>query len=255
MGKRAHHRQKDVLLGALHRKNPMKFSSCLFAVLILPGWVVAQDPMTPPPPSGNAPAPKPTKSEKLAELMNTVQDKIESDDSLRGVYLAGGSFKKIVDMPGEVLQLSGKVMNPAQGQAVEKLVLDALQDDPYWREGEGPLTISTAKMRVSQGSPQLAGQLYGMGLTGFWKGEYEKAAKAFSKAMAEAPNDDVIRYWSAVNALAQGQEDKAKAKLRPLVEANPQGSRTPEIATSLERVQGPLRRQLMAMESELLLSL
>ena len=65
----------------------------------------------------------------------------------------------------------------------------------------------------------------------------------------------MIRYWSAVNALAQGQEDKAKARLTPLVQIYPQGSRTPIIARELERVQGPLRQRLNTLENELLLSL
>lgn len=219
----------------------MKFASCLAAVVLLPGLLVAQDP--------------PTKQEKLDELLQTVQNKMELDDSLRGVYLAGGTFKPNMGMPGEVLHLSGKLMNPAQAETVKQLVLDAMKEDSYWKKDEGPLTIATDQMLVSLGSPQMANQLYDLALTSFWKNDYETANKAFSKAMAEAPNDDVIRYWSAVNALAQGQKERAEAKLRSLMETQTQGSRTPVIATALERVQGPLRRQLMEMEKELLLSL
>lgn len=231
----------------------MKFSSCLFAVLLLPGVLVAQDPAVPPP--ADEPVAEPTKQDKLDELIQQVQTQIEFDESLRGVYLSGGEFVKTMDMPGEVLQLKGKLMDPAQGPTVQQLVQDALEADPYWRKGEGPLTISTATMRVSQGSPQLASQLYGVGLQAYWDGDYEMAGQAFSKAAAEAPNDDVIRYWSVVNDLAQGKADKAKARLTSLVQTYPQGSRTPIIATAFERVQGPLRQQLTTMENELLLSM
>lgn len=224
----------------------MKLLTCLTALCLLPLPAFAQD-------EGAAADKKEMNQKKLNELLDRVQDDIELDATLGGVMVTGGKFVEKMGMPGEELQLQGKLTDQAaQGPKIKTMVEQAMAEDPYWREGEGPLTVTTDKMTEAEGSLQLANRYYAKGLEHFWNKEYVQADRAFSRAMSEAPNDDVIRYWEAASALAQKQEDRAKEKLLPLLETYPLGSRTPLIATGFERLQGPLRMKLMNLENELL---
>jgi tetratricopeptide (TPR) repeat protein len=202
-----------------------------------------------------APDKQETTQTKLNELIWKVQDEIESDPMLRGVMLTGAKFVPNPNAAGEELQLQGKLMDPAQSPAIKQLVLKALGNDPYWREGKGPLDVKPETMLPSLGSLSLANSYHAQALEHFWKGEYPEADRAFARALAESPNDDVLRYWRVVTALALNQEDRAKKKLAPLLQTYPLGSRTPIVATAFERLQGPRRKQLMSMENELLASM
>ena len=195
------------------------------------------------------------RQEKLHELLTKVQDEIELDDTLRGVAFTG---VKLVNNPqdkGQIMELQGRLLDPSQGAKVKDLVEKVLQNDQYWWVGAGPLPVSTQMMQVGPGDPRLAARDYEMALTAFWKGEYAQADPAFYLALSEAPADDVLRYWRVVSALAQGQTERAKQKLAPLLKLYPLGSRTPMIASAFERLQGPLRRKLMNLENDVLRSL
>jgi hypothetical protein len=224
----------------------MKSLLCLVPLLLAPIVGLAQE---------KPPAPKENQAAKLNELIMKVQDQIEADPNLGGVMLTGARFIPKMNAPGEELQLQGKLMDPAQGETVKAMVEKALGDDPYWREGEGPLEVTTTMMIASPGSLPLANTYYAQGLDAFWKGSYKDADRAFSRALAEAPGDYVLQYWRAVAALAQGQEERAKAKLSSLVQIDSLGSRSPAVSTAFERLQGPLRQKLMALENEVLAAL
>lgn len=224
----------------------MKSLFCLCPLLLAPIVGLAQ--VVPPPPQES-------QETKLNELIMKVQDQIEADPTLGGVMLTGARIVPKMNMPGEELQLQGKLMDPAQAPAVKAMVEKALGDDPYWREGEGPLEVTTNMMIASPGSLPLANSYYAQGLDYFWKGNYAEADRAFSRALAELPGDYVFQYWRVVAALAQGQEERAKSKLFPLLQANALGSRSPFVASAFERLQGPLRRKLSALENEVRSSL
>lgn len=224
----------------------MKLMLCLCPLLLAPIVGLAQE--TPPPPKENQAA-------KLNELISKVQDRIEADPNLPGVMLTGAKFVPKMNAPGEELQLQGKLMDPAQGDVVKQMVEKALGEDPYWREGEGPLEVTPTTMVASPGSLPLANSYYAQGLDAFWKGEYAEADRAFARALAELPNDYVFRYWRVASALAQKQDDRAKEKLTPLLQADVLGSRSPNVALAFERLQGPLRQKLAAMENEVLSSM
>ncbi len=88
-------------------------------------------------------------------------------------------------MPGEVVQLHGKLRDESQAAEVKKVVEGVLGADPYC--GEGQLSVSTSKMRLARESAVLANRFYALGLQLFWRGQYPEADKAFAQALAEAP--------------------------------------------------------------------
>ena len=227
--------------------------------LLLPLSAMGQAPdANAPQPASNAPQPAPVdakRQEKLNELLMRVQDEIELDDALRGIAFTG---IRLVDNPqgqGQIMQLQGRLFDPSQKAPLKQLVENVLQNDQYWWVGNGPLPVSTETMQVRPGDRRLAARFQGMALQDFWKGKYAQADEAFFRALAEAPVDDVLRYWRVITALAQGQTERAKMKLAPLLKLYPLGSRTPMIAAALERLQGPLRWKLMSLENEVLASM
>jgi hypothetical protein len=221
----------------------MKSLLCLCPLLLAPIVGLAQE---------APPAPKENQQAKLNELLMKVQDRIEADPMLQGVMLTGATFVPKMTPPGEELRLQGKLMDPAQGATVKAMVEKALGEDPYWREGEGPLEVTTTTMIAAPGSLPVANSYYAQGLEYFWKGQYAEADRAFARSLAELPGDYVLQYWRAVAALAQGQDDRAKSKLHTLLQADVLGSRSPNVAAAMERLQGPLRQRLAIMENQVL---
>ena len=72
--------------------------------------------------SGEPPTPpRPSEEEKIKLLVKKVQDEVDKDPAMKGVALTRA---KLVKPPGsdEQLQLFGKVMTPAQGQQLQKMV-------------------------------------------------------------------------------------------------------------------------------------
>jgi hypothetical protein len=102
-------------------------------------------------------------------------------------------------------------------------------------------------------SESLATRYYGLALEFFWKHDLTRSERAITLAIAESPGNAVYRYWSVLAAIALGDMESARLKLRPLLAAEPYGSSTREVAMDLERVQGPLRAVLLNLEKELLL--
>ncbi len=227
--------------------------------LLLPLSAMAQAPganapQSAPESSQTAPVDK-ERQKKLHELLMKVQDEIELDNTLRGIAFTGIELVNDPQTQGQVMQLKGRLLDPAQAAQLKKLVDDVLQNDQYWWVGNGPLPVSTQTMQVAPGDPALANRFYGMALQHFWKGEYAEADQLFFRALAEAPADDVLRYWRAVTALAQDQTERATKKLAPLTKFYPLGSRTPMISAAFERLQGPLRWKLMSLENKVLASM
>jgi hypothetical protein len=109
-------------------------------------------------------------------------------------------------------------------------------------------------MPVVAPSGVFAARYYGLGLEFFWRRDYPAADRAFARAIAEAPTVEAYRWWSALIAIALGQDQRAMNKLHPLLAVNPYGSQSPAIAYELMEVQGPLRWKLQALERVVLLN-
>lgn len=73
-------------------------------------------------------------------------------------------------------------------------------------------------------------------------------------ATADNPTSRVLRYWRVLVHIALREEDRARLKLDSLLRVDPWGGNGAAIAQALERVQGPLRGRLYALEQEVLLS-
>ncbi|HVW35777.1 MAG TPA: hypothetical protein VHB99_00680, partial [Pirellulales bacterium] len=90
-------------------------------------------------------------------------------------------------------------------------------------------------------------------------GEYAQASQSFRQAALESPRKLKYHYWWILSDLAQGNLQLARRRMATAVERFRDSDfdrQSPEylaVVRSLERVQGPLRRQLLKLETEALL--
>jgi tetratricopeptide (TPR) repeat protein len=98
-------------------------------------------------------------------------------------------------------------------------------------------------------SPSAAVIYYAQGLELFKGGQLDEAAANFQNAVIESPKEPVYRYWLILSELRMGRRETAYKRLSALVR---RGEYTPsnDVYTSLERIQGPLRMELVSMEAE-----
>ena len=194
----------------------------------------------------------------IQSLLASVQDRIDLAPELAGAAVISAVLMARLDEPGtpaRELRVYGRVVNPEQTTAVARLFADAMVDDPWWVERRGEIFVSLGSLSVAAPSAVFGQRYFAMGLNYFWEGQYLQADAAFMRAVAEVPADPVYRYWRVVSLLALGEEARAEVKLRTLLVQNPWGQFAPTIAAALERVQGPLRWRLQALERHVLLTL
>jgi hypothetical protein len=201
----------------------------------------------------------PSTSQEAAEiqdLLQAVQDQIELDPDLGGALVLSAAFAERPDdgRPGRELRIYGRVATPEQADLLTRAFLDAMAADPYWLERRGEVFVTLRTLAVAPPSAVLAQRYFVMGLDDFWDGRYLQADAAFMRAVVDAPTNPVYRYWRVVALLALGQDVRAEQKLRPLLVQNPWGQFSPVIAVAFERVQGPLRWRLQALEKHVLLT-
>jgi len=197
-------------------------------------------------------------SAKVQKLLETVQDQIELDPVLAGGLLTSASFARRLDgaaRSGAELRVYGRVAAPEHAERLSDLFVDAMAADPYWLRRRDEVFVSFRDLNVGAPSPVFAQRYFAMGLKLFWQCRYLEADAAFLRAVAGSPTDPVYRYWRVVTLLALGQETRAEQMLTRLLLENPWGQYAPTIATALERVQGPLRWRLQALEQHILLTL
>lgn len=200
-------------------------------------------------------SPRPEEPAHLVELMQRVQDQIELDAALSGALVVRGTFYGRDGIDARELRIVGRLASDDQRQALERVFVEVMAANPYWRDMRRTVFVTFDTLRVAPPSPLLAGRYYAMGLDAFRAGDLTTASAAFTRAIAEEPGSLVFRYWRVVVHLAACETARAEAKLRPLVTHNIWGHHDVLIAREFERLQGPLRWQLAIMERDILLTL
>lgn len=198
--------------------------------------------------------PSPEEQSQIENLLTRVQDRIEIDPRIAGVYAQDAVLVRRVDGPGYALQIRGRLAAEDQRDAVLDVFTEVMAGDPYWRERRGDVFISLEPMIVVPPSLQWGLRYFTLGLNEFWDGNLFEAERAFTLAISHAPDIVVYRWWKVLTLIALGEEGRAQALLVPLLRVNPWGQYDATIAVALERVQGPLRHRLQEMEQHVLLN-
>jgi hypothetical protein len=199
----------------------------------------------------------PLTAEELAKshitaLLRRVQDQMEMYAPFGGALVLDAALVPNPDEDVPTLRVRGKVLNEGQRLLIQNLFVEQMTQDAYWVEPRPHVSLDL--LRVLPPSPALASRYTAIGINAFWNRDYGLADFAFMRAVAEAPGNEVLRYWRVLTAIALCQYDRAEAKLAPLLRNNPLGSHAAPVAFAFERVQGPLRWTLVMLEKRVLLT-
>jgi hypothetical protein len=206
-----------------------------------------------------------------SELMAELQIRVETDPLLGGCSIAGGYYAPDTGEADKLdLVLRGRIAKEAQTVEIERLCGHLMRGDAAWLKspaegGESPaaeavLAISpkTSELSVVEPSDAHGRAYYADGLNAFWKRHYAQAACSFRLAALESPRKLVYYYWWTLADLAGGDADTAGRRMRMVAKRfreadfDRQSTEYRDVVRSLERVQGPLRRALLELESRAL---
>ncbi|HEV7225429.1 MAG TPA: hypothetical protein VGN42_22170, partial [Pirellulales bacterium] len=216
----------------------------------------------------------------FSDFVAELQLAVETEPRLGGCMVSGGYYAADENEPGKLnLVLLGRIAKEGQDVEIEGLCGGLMRTDPAWvkpaasdaapasdsspasdRADFIPLAISptSAQLKVVEPSEANGRWFYAAGLNHFWRGEYAQAAQSFRQAALESPRKLQYQYWRVLSDLALGDNDLARRRMATAVERFRDSDfdrQSPEylaVVRSLERVQGPLRRQLLKLETEAL---
>jgi hypothetical protein len=210
----------------------------------------------------------------FSDLMADLRLAVETEPRLGGCMISGGYYAADENEPGKLnLVLLGRIAKEGQDVEIEGLCGSLMRTDPAWVKPSAgdsapasdradfiPLAISptSAQLTVVEPSEANGRWFYAAGLNHFWRDEYAQAAQSFRQAALESPRKLQYQYWWVLSDLALGDADLARRRMTAAVERFRDSNfdrQSPEylaVVRSLERVQGPLRRQLLKLETEAL---
>ena len=213
----------------------------------------------------------------FSALLTELRLAVETEPRLGGCMIVDAHYALDANDPSKLnMMLRGRIAKEGQDVEIEALCGRLMREDPAWVKraaaGEAaapnppeadfiPLAISpqSAELHVVEPSEANGRWFYGAGMNHFWRGEYAQASQSFRQAALESPRKLQYCYWWIVSDLAWGDLQLARRRMATAVERFRDSDfdrQSPEylaVVRSLERVQGPLRRQLLKLETEALL--
>ncbi len=130
-----------------------------------------------------------------------------------------------------------------------------VDEDVQQRVSQLSLAVSLNARQLREVTPSglHALELFHAGLGHFWRYQMEEAARSFRLAALEAPSQTDYLYWIMASDIALGRSDRAYQRMENLARfqrINPSEFR--RVAWSLERLQGPIRLELLQLEARAL---
>lgn len=213
----------------------------------------------------------------FSELLAELRVSVETEPRLGGCMILDGYLAADANDPSKLnLMLRGRIAKEGQDVEIESLCGRLMRAEPAWVKPAAadeasasnppdadfvPLAVSpkSAELNVVEPSEANGRWFYGVGMNHFWRGEYAQASQSFRQAALESPRKLQYHYWWILSDLAQGNLQLARRRMATAIERFRDSDfdrQSPEylaVVRSLERVQGPLRRQLLKLETEALL--
>lgn len=214
----------------------------------------------------------------FSELFGQMQDWIEARADLQGCLIAGGYLKSTTQQRDAALELrlTGRYAGGNQNDRIEATCGELMRLNPIWvrpsPQGPGLSSASqadpvdsfkqTVLLQISPNVSELVevppsdeqGRwFYSQGMNLYFQGRFHDAAAVFRRAAVESPSKLEYQYWRVLCELAAGDSQRAYNHLRAVVRihgVDPQTSQYQRVIHSLERVQGPLRLELMRLEAQ-----
>jgi hypothetical protein len=205
----------------------------------------------------------------FSELIHSLQESVEANPRLGGCAVASAHYAVDASVPDKLeLVLLGRIAKEGQDVEIESLCGRLMRGEPAWvaPELEGAATSKIAleisprssELKVVEPSPSHGRLFYSRGLSAFWKRQYSRASESFRQAALESPRKIEYYYWWSLSDLAAGDNSTAAQRMRTVVKRfretdfDRESTEYRAVVRSLERVQGPLRRALLELESKAL---
>ncbi len=193
----------------------------------------------------------------VSELLADLQDQIDLQPSLAGSMISGVYFEESQSGGSLNLVLRGRISNEPQVEQIERFCTAIMNRNPVWlRAGVHPSTRKTDDLTVVSPSGLNASLFFAEGLQNFWKAQYREASRAFQQATLESPANLQYHYWRVVSDLSLGNRQRASMRMENVARAfgvEPLSQQRAAISRSMERIQGPLRRDLRDIEMQAVL--
>jgi hypothetical protein len=207
----------------------------------------------------------------FSRLLTELRDAVDSSSQLAGCMILGAHYSPNPNADDKFdLKLQGRVFVEGQIVEIEKLTARLMRTEPAWvQPGRAarsptaapaqealaavPLQINPdiSELQVVRGSGEAARALFINGQQKFWNGDYSAAARDFQFASLESPRAIEYRYWRALADISTGNTDRAYRQMKNVQQMHgidPHSRNDRQVARSLTRIQGPLRRELSRLE-------
>lgn len=202
----------------------------------------------------------------VTELIASLQHDLEASMDFPGVNITAAVFT-VQDQDSEnldvVMSLQGRISTEQQREAIRKRGVAWMARHPFWgrrQPGEAKAReyerayIDTGHLKKLQQSSLYSSRLFSRAIHLFRSGDVAAARDHFRASMVESSDAVTRHYWLILCELQLGQLDRARNLLRVPMNRIRDGKLSYEVVLrSLERVQGPLRWKLIAMENAILL--
>lgn len=197
----------------------------------------------------------PAEQRELDRLMWQVRSDMSVHPALQADAVDGYRIVRTGDHRRlEVDLRTGYRENPA---AEERLVREILAADRYWLTANPPIDEVVIVPRPgAEGRADRLLYWLQRGRLSFRHCDFENARTAYQQALQQSPagaTRAAANYRAALCDLALGRHDLVRERLDWLLEEDPLGSSSPNVAVALEDVQGPLRIALVQTERYVLL--
>jgi hypothetical protein len=190
----------------------------------------------------------------VSELFSELRDRLDIDPKFSGAMISGVYFAESKTGGSLNLVLCGRLTEESKVEQIERLCAQIMARNPVWsRAGIHPSTESKDDLVVDPASEPKAGLFFAEGLQDTWKFQYQDASRAFQQATLESPLNLQYHYWRVVSDLSLGNRQRAAVRMENVVRTfgvEALSQQRPAIYRSLERIQGPMRRELRGMEMQ-----
>ena len=194
------------------------------------------------------------------EMLTNLQESVELQPAYGGAVVDDAYY---MSGPEDTLfiNLVGRVATDDQRTDIISLCNDLI------RRYFGPLTdrVRLAKadppadnvlgVRLVHPSEQTAAQCFNRGVVAYTQRNYRLAYRFFTRARVDAPLQVHLQYWRIVSLIGMGQDAKAAVILTDLRNRSKSPGEAKDeagVLQSLEKVQGPIRGRLIAIQDYLL---
>ncbi len=197
----------------------------------------------PPSATSNAPSPPPP-SRAFIDSLNV---QLTAHSRFDGCRVDEATYEPDASTPQKVtLVLRGRVPLAELGDVIaNQIARPTLEQDAAFKT-EG-LQIAGVRHEFRKIEPQhwRAKEFFQHGHSLYFQHDFAAAADAFQQAAIDSPRTTEFRYWHILALQQSGQTDRAYAYMLALVNRNPLPVTDVAIVRSLERVQGPVRVELL----------